>query len=378
LAGRIFFVLIVATGLVALIAYSQMRTKPNYVSGVVETDQIRLGSRVGGRVQSVWADEGDSVAKGTPLVEFESYDLDERENQALAELAEREAALKKMQAGMRPEEIARAKSKYEQGRSELSLIIVGPRPEEIAAAEDRLSAALSEQQLAQREFDRISELYQNNAVSKSEFDQADEKLKVARSIARVRDNELKILKSGSRKQEIEIAEANVEDLRLAWELAKQGYRAEDIQQARAARDAVAAGLQVIRRQQGELTLTAPTDGVIDALDLQVGDLVAPNAPVLTMLDNDDLWVRAYVPQRFLQLRIGQTLRITIDSFPGEAFQGEVTFISRQAEFTPSNVQTPDERAKQVYRIRVTLQETQKVRPGMTANVWLDSVDGEND
>ncbi len=378
MASRLLVLFFVAAGLVTLIVYSQMRLRPNYVSGVIETDEIRLGSRVGGRVKAVFADEGDTIAVGTPLVRFESYDLDEKEKQALAELAEREAALKKFQSGMRPEEIAQAKSRYERAKSELDLKTEGPRPEEIAAAEDRLKAAESEQQLTQREFDRISELFQNNAVSKSEFDQADEKLKVARALANVRKNELKVLQAGARKQEIQIAQANAEDLRLDWELAKRGYRDEDIEQAVAARNAVAAALEVIRRQKAELTLTAPLNGVIDALNLQPGDLVAPNAPVITMLSLENKWVRAYVPQRFLQLRIGQKLRVTVDSFPDEEFEGEVTFISRQAEFTPSNVQTPDDRAKQVYRIRVTLRDTPQVRSGMTANVWLDRADKQND
>lgn len=327
---------------------------------------------MGGRVKSVFAEEGDSVAAGEKLVEFESYDLGEREKQARAELAEREAALNRLVTGNRPEEISQAKLRFERAKSELSLIVAGPRKAEIAAAEDRKAAAESERQRSQREFDRVSELFQNNAVSKSEFDQADERLKVARSIANVRNNELIILQSGSRKQEIEIAEATAEELRLDWELATQGYRTEEIEQATAARDAVAAALEVIRKQQQELILAAPVDGVIDALDLQPGDLVAPNAPVISMLSKNEMWVRAYVPQRFLQLEIGQKLRVTIDSFPDQEFQGQVTFISHQAEFTPSNVQTPDDRAKQVYRIRVKLPRSQEVRSGMTANVWLDT------
>lgn len=92
-----------------------------------------------------------------------------------------------------------------------------------------------------------------------------------------------------------------------------------------------------------------------------------------MISTEKLWVRAYVPQRFLQLQVNQKLTVTIDSLPNEDFTGDVTFISRQAEFTPSNVQTPDDRARQVCRIRVMLQKDDRLRPGMTANVWLDSV-----
>ncbi len=375
---RILLMLGVVAVLVALIVYSQMRPTPNYVSGVIETEEIRLGSRVGGRVKAVHVREGDTVDTGAPLIEFEIWDLEERENQAKAELAEREAAYQKAMAGMRPEEIAQAKAKFEEAQAELNLKIEGSRPDEIAAAQDRLTAANSELEQAQLEFERVSRLFQTRAASKSEFEQTQEQLKVAEAIANVRKNELKNLQAGSREQEIGIARAKAEFARLSWELAKQGNRAEEKEQARAARDAAAAALQVIRAQKVELVVTAPAEGVIDALDLQPGDLVAAGAPVITMLSLNDMWVRAYVPQRFLRLKVGQQLRVTVDAFPGEDFVGELTYISQQAEFTPSNVQTPDDRAKQVYRIRVTLRDNQKVRAGMTANVWLEPAGGANE
>lgn len=373
---RIVLFAIVAAALVTLIAYSQWRPRANYVSGLIEAEEIRLGSRVGGRVQKVLVREGDNVTQFMPLIEFEPYDLQEREQQAVAVLAERIAVSKKMSRGMRDEEIAQAKSRYDQALAELSLIKEGPRAEEVAAAENRQDQANATLNLAKREYDRVAVLnQQGNAISESEFDIADEKWRAAVAQAEVRKNELKVLQDGARSQEIQIRAAKVEELRLAWELDKQGFRAEDIEQAEAARAAAAAALDAIRVQKKELTILAPIDGIIDSLNLQPGDLVGPNAPVMTMLSRNSLWVRAYVPQRFLQLRVGQTLRVTADSFPGEDFQGEVTFISHQAEFTPGNIQTPDDRAKQVYRIRVTLNNADgKLRPGMTANVWLDTPD----
>jgi HlyD family secretion protein len=84
-----------------------------------------------------------------------------------------------------------------------------------------------------------------------------------------------------------------------------------------------------------------------------------------------MWVRAYVPENRLHIKEGQQTRVTIDSYPDESFAGEITFISRQAEFTPRNVQTPEERSQQVFRIKVHLQEHERLRPGMAADVWLE-------
>ncbi len=368
----------VVFGLLGLVIYSQLRPKVDFVSGVIEVEEIRLGSRVGGRVHSVLVDEGDKVQISDRLIEFEPYNLIELEQQAQAVLQEREASLKKFNAGMRKEEIAQAKARYDDALAQLSLIKDGPRKEEIAAAENRLTAASSDTNLASNEFQRQSSLFERNAVSKSEFDSAKEKLTATKSTEEVRRNELAILKAGARRQEIQMAEAKVEDLRLAWELAKKGFRTEEIEQATAARNAASAALESIRKQRQELVIDSPVNGTIDSLDLQAGDLVAPNAPVMTVL-SDNMWVRAYVPQRFLKLQVGQKLRITVDTYPNQEFQGEVSFISQQAEFTPSNVQTFDDRAKQVYRIRITLpKEKGKLRPGMTANVWLDSAGSKND
>jgi multidrug resistance efflux pump len=375
LIKRFLAFILFATVLLGLILYSQWRTQPNYVSGVIETDEIRLGSRVAGRVKTVLVAEGDQVAAGDQLVAFEPYDLNERLQQAVAVLAEREAALQKMKSGSRSQEIAQAKSRFDQATANLNLVKAGPRPEEIAAAKSRVGAANSERELAQLEYDRIAELFQSNAVPKAEFDRASERLSAAIAQLNVRENELKILESGARQQEIEVATAQTEDARQGWELAKLGFRQEDIDQATAARDAAKAALDAVRAQQNELTIVAPVDGYVDALDLQSGDLVAPNAPVMTLLAPHNIWVRIYVPQRFMQLKLGQQLRVKVDSFPNHEFVGKVTFISHQAEFTPSNVQTPDDRAKQVYRVRVSLDVADgQLRPGMTANVWLEPVD----
>jgi multidrug resistance efflux pump len=90
------------------------------------------------------------------------------------------------------------------------------------------------------------------------------------------------------------------------------------------------------------------------------------------MDSSRLWVRAYVPENQLDLAIDQPVWVTVDSYPDDRFRGHISFIARKAEFTPSNVQTPEERSKQVFRIHVTLDEgLDRLRPGMSADVWLE-------
>jgi len=185
-----------------------------------------------------------------------------------------------------------------------------------------------------------------------------------------RTKELQVLEEGSRQEEIDEAKAKLEEAKAALALLEAGYRNEEIARAKAKVEAAEAALAVTVDQKMELQIVAPMDGVVESLELQPGDLTAPGGPVMSMIKPGELWVRAYLPER-LHLELGQTVPVTVDAFPDE-LTGEVTFISRQAEFTPSNVQTPEERSKQVFRIKVTLRDgLDQVRPGMSADVWLE-------
>ena len=169
------------------------------------------------------------------------------------------------------------------------------------------------------------------------------------------------------------ARAQLAEAEQCWQLRMHGYRPEEIAEATAAVKAAEAALHALNRHIAELTIRAPVDGIVEATALHAGDLVAANAPVLSLLDTRTLWVRAYVPENHFNLKLGQTVHVSVDSFPGRVFAGRISFIARQAEFTPGNVQTPEDRSQQVFRIKVNLIEGLDVlRPGMAADVWLES------
>ena len=320
MARKIVAVIVLAVVAVGLLVWSQRRHAPTKVSGLIEADEIRVGSRVGGRVSKVPAIEGQHVKAGDVLVALEPYDLLERRAQAKAQLAELQARLQELEHG--------------------------PRPEEITAAEKRVNAARAELDLAQVTFNRVKSSYQGNAASAQEMDRAEQELKSATANLGQREAELALLKAGTRSEQIAQAQASIQSSTAA--------------------------LAAIQRQIDELTVQAPVDATVESLDLQPGDMVAPNAPMLSLVDMSNLWVRAYVPENRLNLSNGQKLSISVDSFPQKRFAGHVSFVARQAEFTPNNVQTPEERSKQVFRIKVTLDEGLDVlRPGMAADVWLE-------
>lgn len=317
---RLLVFLLVVAALAAALWFSQRQTGPYKVSGVVEADEIRVGSRVGGRVKSVAVSEGARVKEGDLLVTLEPFDLTDRR--------------------------AEAEARCQQLTAQLDKLEKGPRPQEVEAAKARLAAAEAQKGLAQLTFDRVKKLVAEKNASVDQLDRATNDLKAAEANAEALSQEVKLLEEGSRK--------------------------EDVAAGRAFLAAARASLSMIDRQIEELSIKSPLDGVVEALDLQPGDLVAANAPVLSIMDTRHLWIRAYVPEGRSGLAVGKSFKVTLDSFPNERLAGRLTFVARQGEFTPGNVQTPEERSKQVFRIKVAIDgPVDRLRPGMAGDVWLE-------
>lgn len=369
LIWRAGIVLVLAVVLAGFLIYRQNRTEPLRVSGIIEADEIRLGSRVGGRVQRVLVEEGAEVHKGKVLVELDPYDLEERLTEAKAQLAQKREVLKKLEAGFRCEEIAQAKARYDQLVANLKKLRNNPREQELSAAQAELKLANSNLELAQLRLKKVELAVKKGALSQDDLDEAERTLKVRQAEVQVKTENLSLVKEGTRFEEKEQAEAQVREAYAAWQLKKKGYRDEDKDEARAAVKAAEATLNALKKQLDELKIVAPGDAVVEALELQPGDMVPANSTALSLIDMHHLWVRAYVPEDQLDLKIGQKVDVTVDSFPGQTFTGTITFIARQGEFTPRNVQTPEERSKQVFRIKVSVTD-RRLRPGMAVDVWL--------
>jgi len=369
---KIVAAVIVVVGLGLLLYYSQVRPRAQKISGFIEADEIRLGSRVGGRVRKIHVEEGQKVLAGAVLVDLDPYDLLDLRAQAAAQVQSRQAEVAKLQAGFRAEEIAQAKAKCDELSARLAELVAGPRKETIAAAKARREQARADQRYAQASIEKIEASYKQRVATKEEFDKATQFLEAAKATVQMRQAELAELEAGTRKEDIRTAEAQLEQARQAWQLQKNGPRAEDIAAAKAALEAAQAALKAVDTQIGELRIVAPVDGIVEAFELRPGDLVAPNAPAMSMVDPARLWVRAFLPEDMPAVTVGQKVAVTVDGFPGRRFAARVAFIARQAEFTPSNVQTPEKRSKQVFRVKVDLKEgLDMLRPGMPADVWLD-------
>ena len=160
----------------------------------------------------------------------------------------------------------------------------------------------------------------------------------------------------------QVAEQQYEEL-------KRGSRPEDVQQARAQLTTEENTLAMLHRQLEESEVHAPADGVIQTMDLRPGDMIAPNQPVAVLLESNELWVRVFVPEtRLGEVKVGQPVDISIDTFPRRMFKSRVQSVSERAEYTPRNVQTPEQREDQVFAVRLRLDPAPELKAGMTATV----------
>ena len=327
-------------------------------SGTVEARNILVGSKVGGRITQVLAREGDTVQPGQVLVTF-----DDKELKASLEQARADAL--KAERGYRPEEIAQARAAVAQAKADYELKKNGYRKEDIAAAQAEVDRATAEEARTHRDFQRYDSLAQKDLVSRQQRDAAEASWKVASAQKESAQQKLDQLQRGYRPEEIAAAEANYHEAEAVYEKYQRGSRPEDIAAARAA-------LGYQEAQFRERQVVAPSAATVEVLDARPGDLIAPNTPVATLLERDQLYVRIYIPETEIgRVQLGQQADIRVDSFPKQVFHGSVEQINQKAEFLPRNVQTHDDRVHQVFGVKIRVDDSShRVRAGMAADVTL--------
>jgi HlyD family secretion protein len=341
--------------------------QPYEWSGTVEARVVYLGSRVGGRIKEVKVKEGDEVKEGQDLIVLEPGDLLAQRLGAEGQLAQARANLDKLEKGARPEELEQARAVASSAAAALQETRAGARREQIEAARAHLLAAQVSVDKAQLDAQRAKDLVATKAISQAEADNADAALKATTAQRDAAKASLDELEHGARTEDIAQAAARAAEAKASADLVKAGARVEDLRAAKGLVDAAQGRLDAIDSQIKELVVTAPVNGRIESLDLRPGTILAPSATAATMVEKGQLYVRIYVPETQLgRVHIGDQVPVSVDSFPGRAFQGKVEHINSIGEYTPRNLQTADERANQVFATRVGLHDEADLRAGMAA------------
>src|SRR5256886_4111239 len=327
-------------------------------SGTVEARNIRVGSKIGGRIDKVLVREGDPVQPGQILITFDDKELQ-------ASLEQSRANAEKARRGYRPEEIDEARAVAAQTKAEYEMKKNGYRQKDIAGAKADLDRAKADEIRTHLDFDRYDALAKKDLVSKQQRDTAEANWRVAVAQQQSARHKLDELQRGYRPEEIASAEAHYHQAQANLEMLERGNRREDVELAKAA---YAYDEARFRERQ----VIAPSAATVEVLDVRPGDLIAPNTPVATLLEKDQTYVRIYIPETEIGgIKVGQKAEVRVDSFPNTAFDGVVEQINQQAEFLPRNVQTREERVHQVIGIKIRINDPAgHVLAGMAADVKL--------
>jgi HlyD family secretion protein len=340
--------------------------------GTVEVQEVRLSSRIGGRVKEVHVREGQVLRAGEALATLEAPELEAQREQVYRQREAALAALERSRNGARPEERAVAEAAVRVAEAKLAHVKAGWRDEEVEQARKELAAQEAELEFARVELARELFLAPKGASTESKLDAARASVKrwtaqVASARAR-----LKMLEAGTRPEEIAEAEADVARARAQRDLVAAPTRSEDIAEAEAKVAELTARLKELDAELAETVVKAPEPAVVEVLTVRPGDIVAPNQPIARVLRADDMWVKAYVPATELgKLRLNQAVEVAIDSHPGKRFAGTIAQIATVGEFTPRNVQSVEERANQVFAVKVRVPDPEGIfKSGMAANVFV--------
>jgi HlyD family secretion protein len=274
-----------ATVASALVLLAGCNRQSNAVSGTIEVDEVHVASRSAGRVEKIFAWEGDTLKAGTPIVQLEASELKARRDLAAAQ---------------------------------------------INTAQHDVEAQSAQLEFLKADAQRQQDLLKRNTVSPSEAERA-------MSLAKAQEK--------------------------------------NIAAARARVEQALAQLADMDSQIQEMKIVAPTDSILEVLSVKVGDVLPANREVATLILPQRLWVRVYVPEPWLGLiKLNDAVRVRVDSYPGRDFSGAVEQINRKAEFTPRNVQTVEDRIKQVFGVKIRLENKEDtLRAGMSADIFFPNV-----
>ena len=302
----------------------QLRHEPGdkviIASGNVEVREVDMGFKHPGRVTELYTDEGLSVEKGQILAALDKAELESMVQERRARLDEAVVKLKELRAGSRPQEIGKAKA-------------------DLGYAEAVFSKA-------KNDYERDRFLFENDAISARQMDASEKAYQMALSSFRKAGEVLSLVQEGPRKEKLQAQEIRV-------------------RQAEAV-------LRASEDRLKETMIYAPVSGVILKKYIEIGETVAGGMPVYTIGDLKHPWVKVYIKEDRLGLvKLGWKAEVRTDSYPEKIYDGTITRISSEAEFTPKNVQTEEERVKLVFGVEISVNnDGDELKPGMPADVRL--------
>lgn len=356
--GPLIIVLVLAA-LVTFLVYDRMVRRAPLPEGLIqangrlEGDHVTITTKFAGRVRTLSAHEGDTVKTGDVLAELD-------DTQLRAQVAQAEERVRAIEA-----QIAAARAALAVLEGEVPLDIEWAE-QELSRTESALAEAQARQQVCELDARRMREAGLSDAASKEEIEKAELALQIC-------IRQVEAATAQRRQARSRLDNARLGDRRIA-------QRKADIDALAAQREQAAAALAEARSVLDDFVLRSPADGTVVTRIANLGEVVPPGAPLFDVVNLDELYLKVYVPETEIgRVRLGSEAGIYTDAHPGRMFPGKVRYISPRAEFTPKEVQTPDERVKLVFAVKIYLDENpeHQLSPGLPADAvirWKEGVE----
>jgi HlyD family secretion protein len=351
--------------------------------GNVELTEVDLSFKLPGRLLELAFREGDLVKAGAVLARLDQAELERTRDREAATRELASSNLAQLLTGISYQkeaidsDLALRKADVAAAEARLRELETGSRPQEIEQARAALTDAEAQHAQARADFDRAQRLFKNDDISRAQFDQFRTRFDSTAAVVQRTREAFALVKEGPRKEQIDQARAAADRARAAVRLAEAARidlrrREQELGARRADVARAEAQLKILDTQIDDRVLRAPLDAVVLTKSAEQGEVLAAGSVVATLGDLARPFVRAYVSESDLgRVKIGQTARLRTDSYPAKSYEGRVSFISSQAEFTPKQIQTEKERVKLVYRVKIeTANPAGELKNNMPVDVEL--------
>ena len=364
----IIILALAALGVAAWI-YHERGKKPDnriVVSGNIELTEVNIAFKTAGKLIERTVDEGDAVKKGQVIARLDRDQLvaqRERETAGLesaqSQLAQAETALEWEKATLAGD-VEQKRGDVAANQARLAEFQNGARPQEKLDAQAAVDSAQSEVDRSKKDWDRAQTLFKDDDISAAQFDQYRNRWESATAALKSAKERQALVLAGPRAEVIQAQQAALERSRGALKMGEANTlemkrREQELTTRRAEIARSRASIAMIDSQLADTVEASPVDGVVLVKSADVGEVLASGTTIVTVGDIDHPWLRGYVNETDLgRVKLGSKVKVTTDSYPGKVYDGRVTFISSDAEFTPKQIQTAEERVKLVYRVKIEM------------------------
>ena len=367
----IIFLLLVIVATIAGVLLSGGREDPNRIklSGNIELTRVDISFKIPGKLVERTVDEGDAVKKGMLIARLGQEQIDQQKNRDSAGVSSAEWAMQQSRTAIDWQrqtlagDIELKRAVLRQAQARLDELLAGSRSQDIQQAQAAVADVRAQNEQARLDWDRAQTLYKNDDISRSQYDTYRTRFESTTAALRQAQERLALVQEGPRKEQIEAARAQVEQAKASVQLSEANRmelqrREQEFDARRSEVERAKAQVGMTDAQVADATVVSPIDGVVLVKSAEIGEVVAAGTAVVSIGDIDHPWMRAYINERDLgRVKLGMKAKVTSDS--GKTYVGRVSFISDQAEFTPKQIQTAEERVKLVYRIKIEVENPRR-------------------